>query len=412
MRRRAGAAGRGARAVRALGRARDGDRRGHRHAAPARVRRGRARRRHAGGRARGRRAALRPRARGAGRADLPATRPRGSMPERPPGGRACWRCSPRPTSRRSASSSSSTTRSWGRARCGGPESADAAVLVLEPDGGSGALAVSIDGNGRRVACDPYTGAVEAVLECARNLACVGRRAARAHQLPELRQPGEAAHRVAAHARGRGPARRLPRARRAGGGRQRLALQRGRRGADLPDADRRDGRQAAGAGGRCRARGSPRRGTRSRSSGCSSRRSRARSSRSCAGGWRSSLPPLDLPAHADALVRVRAAVRGGELPTRPRRLRGRPGLRARRVLHRGRGWARGSRLDADEAALFGEGPGGVIVAGPRDGDRGARGSDRPRRGRRRHARDRRASSRVPVSDLRAAYEDAIPSAFAA
>ena len=54
-----------------------------------------------------------------------------------------------------------------------PEDADAAVLMLEPDGGSGAIAVSIDGNGRRVACDPYTGAVEAVLECARNLACVG-----------------------------------------------------------------------------------------------------------------------------------------------------------------------------------------------------------------------------------------------
>ena len=33
--------------------------------------------------------------------------------------------------------------------------------------------MSIDGNGRRVACDPYAGAVEAVLECARNLACVG-----------------------------------------------------------------------------------------------------------------------------------------------------------------------------------------------------------------------------------------------
>ena len=54
-----------------------------------------------------------------------------------------------------------------------PEEADAAVLMLEPDGGSGAIAVAIDGNGRRVACDPYTGAVEAVLECARNLACVG-----------------------------------------------------------------------------------------------------------------------------------------------------------------------------------------------------------------------------------------------
>jgi phosphoribosylformylglycinamidine synthase subunit PurL len=51
-----------------------------------------------------------------------------------------------------------------------PERADAAVLAL-PDGG--ALAVSIDGNGRRVAADPYTGTVEAVLECAANLACAG-----------------------------------------------------------------------------------------------------------------------------------------------------------------------------------------------------------------------------------------------
>jgi phosphoribosylformylglycinamidine synthase len=35
------------------------------------------------------------------------------------------------------------------------------------------IAVSIDGNGRRVACDPYIGAAEAVCECAANLACVG-----------------------------------------------------------------------------------------------------------------------------------------------------------------------------------------------------------------------------------------------
>jgi phosphoribosylformylglycinamidine synthase subunit PurL len=52
-----------------------------------------------------------------------------------------------------------------------PESADAAVLKL-PESGN-AIAVSIDGNGRRVACDPYAGTVEAVLECAQNLACVG-----------------------------------------------------------------------------------------------------------------------------------------------------------------------------------------------------------------------------------------------
>ncbi len=51
--------------------------------------------------------------------------------------------------------------------------ADAAVLQLAPDGGRGAIATAIDGNGRRVAIDPYTGTVENVLECARNLACVG-----------------------------------------------------------------------------------------------------------------------------------------------------------------------------------------------------------------------------------------------
>src|SRR4051794_5596673 len=79
-----------------------------------------------------------------------------------------------------------------------PEQADAAVLLLpdtprassangasspadDPallwpaahDGPRPAIAVAIDGNGRRVAADPYRGAVEAVLECSANLACVG-----------------------------------------------------------------------------------------------------------------------------------------------------------------------------------------------------------------------------------------------
>ncbi len=60
-----------------------------------------------------------------------------------------------------------------------PEQADAAVLALypehkaEPGTPRKGIAVAIDGNGRRVACDPYTGTVEAVLECAANLACVG-----------------------------------------------------------------------------------------------------------------------------------------------------------------------------------------------------------------------------------------------
>jgi phosphoribosylformylglycinamidine synthase subunit PurL len=52
-----------------------------------------------------------------------------------------------------------------------PESCDAAVLQI-PESGRG-IAVAIDGNGRRVACDPYRGTVEAVLECAANLACAG-----------------------------------------------------------------------------------------------------------------------------------------------------------------------------------------------------------------------------------------------
>jgi phosphoribosylformylglycinamidine synthase len=51
-----------------------------------------------------------------------------------------------------------------------PEQADAAVLAMP---GGGAIAVSIDGSGRRVACDPYTGTIEAVLECTANLACAG-----------------------------------------------------------------------------------------------------------------------------------------------------------------------------------------------------------------------------------------------
>jgi phosphoribosylformylglycinamidine synthase subunit PurL len=52
-----------------------------------------------------------------------------------------------------------------------PESAEATVLMV-PEAGR-AIAVAIDGNGRRVAADPYRGTVEAVLECASNLACVG-----------------------------------------------------------------------------------------------------------------------------------------------------------------------------------------------------------------------------------------------
>jgi phosphoribosylformylglycinamidine synthase len=51
-----------------------------------------------------------------------------------------------------------------------PEQADAAVLAM-PSGR--AIATSIDGNGRKVAADPYWGTVATVLECASNLAATG-----------------------------------------------------------------------------------------------------------------------------------------------------------------------------------------------------------------------------------------------
>ena len=75
-----------------------------------------------------------------------------------------------PTSPRAGRCSSSTTRSCSRAPCAGPRRPTPPCSPL-PAGG--AIAVSIDGNGRRVACDPRRGAAEAVLECAANLACAG-----------------------------------------------------------------------------------------------------------------------------------------------------------------------------------------------------------------------------------------------
>ena len=163
-----------------------------------------------------------------------------------------------------------------------------------------------------------------------------RRAARPDQLPQLRQPREAAHRLAAHARGGGPAGRLPRARRAGRGRQRLALQRGRRGPDLPDARSwawsarlPDPERVAGR------RRSPRRATRSRWSGRSRRTSPGSELEKLRGRLADGLPAVDLAAQAEGLAELRAAVRAGGLATVHDVSEGGAGLRARRVLHRRR-----------------------------------------------------------------------------
>jgi phosphoribosylformylglycinamidine synthase len=135
---------------------------------------------------------------------------------------------------------------------------------------------------------------------------------------------------------------------------------------------------------------------------------------------SSLPSLDLPAHADALVRVRAAVRGGGLPTAHDISEGGLACALAECCIEGGLGARVSMegllpepasADAREAAVFGEGPGGVIVAGPRAaiesldgaiviGEVGG------------HELEIEGALRVPVSELRDAYEGAIPAAFAA
>ena len=138
---------------------------------------------------------------------------------------------------------------------------------------------------------PYRGAVEAVLECAANLACVGAEPLGLTNCLNFGNP-EKPHIAWQLTRAvEGLARRLPGARRAGGGRQRLALQRGRRGPDLPDAGGRHGGRAARSRERRRGLAFARRATRSRCSGRPLRRWPGRSWPSCAASrWRTGCPP--------------------------------------------------------------------------------------------------------------------------
>jgi phosphoribosylformylglycinamidine synthase subunit PurL len=123
-----------------------------------------------------------------------------------------------------------------------------------------------------------------------------------------------------------------------------------------------------------------------------------------------LPPLDLAAHADALVRVRAAVRSGELPTAHDVSEGGLACALAECCIAGGIGAKVS-IGQAETDVFGEAPGGVIVAGPREAVGaldgaiviGEVGGD---------SLDVHDVLSVSVRELRAAYEDAIPSAFAA
>jgi phosphoribosylformylglycinamidine synthase subunit PurL len=129
-----------------------------------------------------------------------------------------------------------------------------------------------------------------------------------------------------------------------------------------------------------------------------------------------LPPLDLTAHADALVRVRAAVRGGAVPTAHDISEGGLACALAECCIEGGLGARVSLSETNtphphEAALFGEGPGGVLLAGPPETVAAIEGAailgevDGERL-------EIEGVLSVPVADLRAAHEDAIPSVFAA
>ena len=303
-----------------------------------------------------------------------------------------------------------------------PQAADAAVLALARDGGSGAIAISIDGNGRRVACDPYTGAVEAVLECARNLACVGAEPLGLTNCLNFGNP-EKPHiawqltRAVEGLRDACLALGVP----VVGGNVSLYNEGGGGPiyptpivgmvGSLPDPGRvprigftREGHAVALVGPFDPA-----------LAGSELDKLRGRLA--------VTLPAVDLAAQAEGLAALRSAVRGGELATVHDISEGGLVVALAECCIEG---GLGARLEADaleaalsggasgggslETALFGEGPGGVVIAGPREAVEavpGARvigevGGD---------VLEIQGAIAVPVAGLREAYEGAIPAAFA-
>jgi phosphoribosylformylglycinamidine synthase subunit PurL len=290
-----------------------------------------------------------------------------------------------------------------------PGAADAAVLTLAPDGGSGALAVSIDGNGRRVACDPYTGAVEAVLECARNLACAGAEPLGLTNCLNFGNP-EKPHiawqlvRAVEGLRDACLALGVP----VVGGNVSLYNE----GADgpiyptpivgmvgkLPDAAAAPRVGFVSAGGVVALLGPfvP--------SLAGSELEKLR------GGLAGGLPPVDLVEQAAALAALRDVIRRGALPTTHDISEGGLACALAECCIEGAVGARVELPVADDAALFGEGPGGVVIAGPRAAVEavpgavviGEVGGD---------SLEIAGALSLPVERLREVYEGAIPTALA-
>ena len=298
--------------------------------------------------------------------------------------RRCSRCSPRPTSPRAGRCSSSTTGSCSRAPCAAPRRPTPRCSCCPT---AAALGVSIDGNGRRVAADPYQGTIAAMLECAANLACVGAEPLGVTNNLNFGNPEKPHIAWQLDRGGARPGRRLPRPRRAGHRRQRLALQRERHRPDLPDAGHRHGRPPARRAARGPPRASRARATRSRSPA-------GTRAPSLAGGelaklWGEPLPD-GLPAVdlAQARARARGGARRGarrhaELAatTSPR------AASSSRVAECCLAGGLGAALDLGPSddpwcELFGERPVGFVALGPA---RGARRAGAARAARRASAR---------------------------
>ena len=111
--------------------------------------------------------------------------------------------------------------------------------VVRIKGTDRALAMSVDGNGRYCYLDPQLGAMLAVAEACRNVACAGAQPLGATNCLNFGNPERPGDHVAVCRGGRGHRRGVPRPRRADYRRQRQPLQRNRRPRDLSDAgDRR------------------------------------------------------------------------------------------------------------------------------------------------------------------------------